>query len=110
MKIRPAYFALGVSLCLPAACGGVNADRSTEAACAMVVTKALDLLPPDVRVDVQKIESGRSGSAVSCSVTGTKMNVLIDATVTCRGSANELSSCTTIDAIHDLKGQTLYEK
>lgn len=110
MLITKTRLAAALALASLTACGGTTADRSTDAACAMVVTKALELLPDGVRVDVQEIEAGRSGSAVSCSVSGSKTNILVDATVTCRGSANELATCTTIDAIHGMAGEVFYEK
>lgn len=91
-----------------AACGGAKTDRATEAACAVSVTKALPLLPARVDVDVAKIESGRSGEAVSCKVTGSKEHLMIDATVTCSGGADALMECTTIDAIHNMAGELIY--
>ncbi|MGB3627183.1 MAG: hypothetical protein WA989_15230 [Henriciella sp.] len=98
--------ALGVASL--AACGPAETDRATEAACAIAVNKALPLLAESVKVDVAKIESGKSGDALSCKVTGAQEHLMIDATVTCSGGADALMECTTIDSIQTVAGDVLY--
>ena len=96
------FLALGFSACEPAA------PNPNDTACAIAVTKALELLPSGVTVEVGQIESGRSGDKLSCKVTGNQANVMIDATLTCMGDQAELEACTTIDGISTLTDEVLY--
>ncbi|MEM5516703.1 hypothetical protein WNY37_07060 [Henriciella sp. AS95] len=96
------------SFLILAACGGADGTRANDAACAVTVLKTLDMLPDDMSVHVEKIESGRSGNALSCKVTGPGDNIMIDATVTCSGGADELDACITIDGISTLNGEIIY--
>lgn len=96
------FLAIGFSGCEPAA------PNPNDAACGVAVIKALELLPSDVKVDVAQIQSGRSGDKLSCKVTGSQANIMIDATLTCVGNQAELEACTTIDGITTLTDDVLY--
>ena len=98
-----------VSIGLIAACTAeTSAKRTAITACEAAVLKAATVLPDGLVNEVTGIEAGKSGTAVSCAVQSADAHLMIDATITCSGSADELAACTAIDAVQTMEGVFLY--
>ena len=101
-------FPILVASVLASACAPIATESPADMACAAAVPKALELLPSSVTVQVETIDAGRSGSAVSCKVSGPADSVMIDATASCAGTVEELQYCTTINQISMMDGTIIY--
>lgn len=91
-----------------AGCGGSPGPSAADTACEAAVGLALTRLPDGFVGDISNIEPGLSGKAVSCAVTGTKARIMVDATLTCQETAEDMASCTEIDAIHAMDGSRIW--
>ena len=76
-----------------------SVKRTALTACEAAVLKAATILPDGLMTEVSGIEAGKSGTAVSCAVKSADAHLMIDATITCSGTADDLAACTAIDAV-----------